>query len=324
MQSNEVATTASSSSPDKGTFKYDFKDVILYALSLGVSTSDEKNLKFLYENHPEFSVLPSFGVIPGFGVVFNAVSSFNLPYNLQIDPAKILHGEHYLEIYKPFSASGNLNVKASLADVCDKGSGATLIINGIKISHFVYSSLKFKLIVELFDEKNEKVALNQFVIFAVGNGNFGGPRESDKMIKVSTKKFDRKPDKSLEDKTTVDQAALYRLNGDLNPLHIDPSFSQILGFDKPILHGLCSFGYAVKHIIQAYCGNDVSLFKSVKVRFAKPVMPGQTIQTNMWQESNRVYFECKVVETQTVVISGAYAELHSLKQGEAVSLNFFD
>ena len=90
-----------------------------------------------------------------------------------------------------------------------------------------------------FNEKNEKVALNQFVTFLVGSGNFGGKRNSDLQIPVNTtKKFDRKPDKTIEEKTSIDQAALYRLNGDLNPLHIDPSFSAILGFNKPILHGL--------------------------------------------------------------------------------------
>jgi 3-hydroxyacyl-CoA dehydrogenase/3a,7a,12a-trihydroxy-5b-cholest-24-enoyl-CoA hydratase len=121
----------------------------------------------------------------------------------------------------------------------------------------------------LLNEKKELVALNQFVTFSVGSGNFGGKRDSDELIKVSTKKFDRKADKSVEEKTTVDQAAIYRLNGDLNPLHIDPSFSAILGFKKPILHGLCSFGFAVKHVIQTYCNNDVKLFKSVKVIFFK-------------------------------------------------------
>lgn len=152
-------------------------------------------------------------------------------------------------------------------------------------------------------------------------GNFGGKRDSDKQIKANTtKKFTRKPDQTKSEKTSADQAAIYRLNGDLNPLHIDPSFSAILGFDKPILHGLCTFGFAVKHILAAYCDSDASCFKSVKVRFAKPVMPGQTIQTNMWLEKEgeeyKVYFECRVVETGIVVISGAYVTLHKIKQGE--------
>jgi len=297
--STEESTTESQSTEqnDKSAkYTYDFKNAILYALSLGVSTSNEKHLKFLYENHAEFSVLPGFGVIPAFATLFSDIASLKLPHDIQIDPAKILHGEHYLELYKPFSANGTLDLRSKLVDVLDKGSGATIIVN-----------------VELYDEKNEKVALNQFVTFLVGSGNFGGKRNSDLQVQVNTKKFDRKPDRTVEEKTSIDQAALYRLNGDLNPLHIDPSFSAILGFNQPILHGLCSFGIAVKHILDTYCDSDVSCFKSVKVRFAKPVVPGQTIQTNMWLEGNRVYFECKVLETNTVVINGAYADLNSVK-----------
>lgn len=247
-QQATASSTNSSQSNDDSRFSYDQRDVILYALSLGVSTSEEENLKFLYENHDSFCVLPSFGVIPAFKVLYSTVASLKLPNNLQIDPAKILHGEQYLELYKPLSTSGSFTMRTNLVDVLDKGSGATLIIN-----------------VELLNEKNEVIALNQFVTFAVGSGNFGGKRDSDKQFKVNTNKFDRKPDRVLQDKTTIDQAALYRLNGDYNPLHIDPAMSAILGFDKPILHGLCTFGFAVRHVLKAFCNNDVTLFKAVKV-----------------------------------------------------------
>lgn len=304
---NHCIDTASSSSTEQSRaekFTYDFKNTILYALSLGFTTSDKTNLKFLYENHEDFSVLPSFAVLPAFKNLFDKLSTLELPHGIKIDPAKVLHGEHYLEVFKPFASSGTLDIKTELVDVLDKGSGASLILN-----------------VELFNESGEKVALNQFVTFLVGSGNFGGKRDSDKLVKVnSTKKFDRKPDHVKTEKTTVDQAAIYRLNGDLNPLHIDPSFSAILGFDRPILHGLCTFGFAVKHILAAFCDSDVSCFKSIKVRFAKPVLPGQTIQTNMWleKETKKVFFECKVVETNTVVISGAYVELHKVKGSDNV------
>ena len=111
------------------------------------------------------------------------------------------------------------------------------------------------------------MAFNQFVVFLVGSGNFGGKKDSDKQIKPNTtKKFDRAPDAVKEEKTSPDQAALYRLTGDLNPLHIDPMISSVLGFERPILHGLCSFGFAVKHILEAFCDSDVSSFKSVKVK----------------------------------------------------------
>jgi hypothetical protein len=126
--SSDAAESKSAVGDDK--FRYDFKDAILYALSLGVGTANEKNLKFLYENHSDFSVLPSFGVIPAFAILTNFTASQKLPYDIQIDPAKILHGEHYLELYKPFKTSGTLTLKPSLVDVLDKGSGAALIING--------------------------------------------------------------------------------------------------------------------------------------------------------------------------------------------------
>jgi 3-hydroxyacyl-CoA dehydrogenase/3a,7a,12a-trihydroxy-5b-cholest-24-enoyl-CoA hydratase len=283
-------------------FNYTYKDAILYALSIGVSTNNENNLKFLYENHAEFSIFPMYAVMPAFFILSSSLQAFLRDIEQKINPSKVLHGEHYLELFAPLKPEDSLEVRASLVDVLDKGSGASLIIN-----------------VELINDKKVRVALNQFVTFFPGDGNFGGKRDSDKMIKVSGKKFDRSPDRSVEEKTCSDQAALYRLNGDFNPLHIDPAFSSKLGFDKPILHGLCTFGYAVKHVLNAYCHDDVALFKAVKVRFVKPVLPGQTIQTNMWleredEESDQVvYFECRVLETHSVVLSAAYVTLHAIK-----------
>ncbi len=229
-------------------------------MSIGYTTTDPHHLKFLYENHENFAILPQFGVIPAFGNLLEIIQTIKLPYCIQVDPSKILHGEQYLQVFKSFSSSDTLRVVTDIVDVLDKKTGAVLIIN-----------------CELFNVSGEKVALNQFVIFLVGSGNFGGKNDSDKQVKInSTKKFTRNPDKIIIDKSHVDQAALYRLNGDLNPLHIDPSFSSILGFQKPILHGLCTFGFAVKHVLDAFCDSEASFFKSVKVRFAKPVISGQT------------------------------------------------
>ena len=112
-------------------FQYDFKNVILYALSLGYSTSDNKNLKFLYENHEDFCVVPSFGVIPAFANLYEKFTTMKLPHNIQLGTNNLLHGEHYLELYKPLSTSGTLSIQSNLVDVLDKGIGATLIINGI-------------------------------------------------------------------------------------------------------------------------------------------------------------------------------------------------
>ena len=154
----------------------------------------------------------------------------------------------------------------------------------------------------MFDESGAKIALNQFVTFLVGSGNFGGKRDSDKQIKVSGKKMSRKPDQIRTEKTTVDQAALYRLNGDLNPLHIDPSFSGILGFDKPILHGLCTYGITCRAVLESYCDYDATKIVGHDVRFSSPVFPGETIVTRMWKDANVVSFEASVKERPGVTV----------------------
>jgi 3-hydroxyacyl-CoA dehydrogenase/3a,7a,12a-trihydroxy-5b-cholest-24-enoyl-CoA hydratase len=122
----------------------------------------------------------------------------------------------------------------------------------------------------------------------------------------------RKPDTQVEQKTREDQAVLYRQgSGDLNPLHVDASFAAIMGFKKPILHGLCSLGFSVRHVIDTFMGGDHTAFKAVKVRFSKPVIPGQTLVTEMWRgDNNRVHFQTRVKETGDLVITNAYVDFN--------------
>ncbi|KAM6301629.1 LOW QUALITY PROTEIN: peroxisomal multifunctional enzyme type 2 [Podargus strigoides] len=152
------------------------------------------------------------------------------------------------------------------------------------------------------------VCYNQFSLFFVGAGGFGGKRTSEK-AKVTVNPPRRPPDAVISDVTTADQAALYRLSGDWNPLHVDPSFAALGGFEKPILHGLCSFGFAARNVLKQFANNDVNRFKAIKVRFAKPVFPGQTLQTEMWKEGNRIHFQTKVKETGEVAITGGYVDI---------------
>ncbi|XP_008627401.1 PREDICTED: peroxisomal multifunctional enzyme type 2 [Corvus brachyrhynchos] len=219
--------------------------------------------------------------------MFDGVPS--LP-GLNIDLAKMLHGEQYLELYKPLPTSGQLTSVSTVADILDKGSGAVLLID-----------------VNTYCGK-ELVCYNQFSLFFVGAGGFGGKRTSEK-AKLTANPPKRPPDAVISDVTTADQAALYRLSGDWNPLHLDPSFAALGGFKKPILHGLCTFGFAARNVLKQFADNDVNRFKAIKVRFAKPVYPGQTLQTEMWKEGNRIHFQTKVKETGEVAIAGGYVDI---------------
>ncbi|XP_040277610.1 peroxisomal multifunctional enzyme type 2 [Bufo bufo] len=274
------------------TAKYQYSSIhpILYALGVGMSTKDPDHLKFLYERSEDYSCLPTFGVIPAQAAILGGALS-SVP-GLHIDLTQMLHGEQYLEVYKPIPTSGEMRLEATVADILDKGSGAIILLD-----------------VHTYCDE-ELICYNQFSLFVVGGGGFGGKRSSTK-IKATANAPNRPPDVVASDVTTVDQAALYRLSGDWNPLHIDPSFAAMGGFDRPILHGLCTFGFSARNVLKHFANNDVTKFKAIKVRFVKPVMPGQTLQTEMWKEGNRIHLQTKVKETGEIAIAGAYIDLTS-------------
>ncbi|XP_006010793.1 peroxisomal multifunctional enzyme type 2 isoform X2 [Latimeria chalumnae] len=269
-------------------YSYTTLQPILYALGVGMSTSDPDHLKFLFEGNEEFCCLPTFGVIPPQAAIMDGALA-SVP-GLNMDLTRLLHGEQYMDLYKPLPSSGKLTSQATVADVLDKGSGAVVLLDV-----FTYNG-------------EDLLCFNQFSLFIVGAGGFGGKRRSDK-VKVTVNPPNRPPDAVMTDGTSVNQAALYRLSGDWNPLHIDPSFAALGGFKKPILHGLCSFGFAARHVLKYYANNDVSKFKSIKTRFVKPIIPGQTLQTEMWKEGSRIHFQTKIKETGEVSLAGAYVDL---------------
>uniref|UniRef100_A0A674B944 Peroxisomal multifunctional enzyme type 2 n=1 Tax=Salmo trutta TaxID=8032 RepID=A0A674B944_SALTR len=281
-----MATAAVGQKLPESTFSYSHTQCILYALGVGMSTKDDHHLKFLYEGHEDFSCLPTFGVIPSQAAMMDGGLG-SVP-GLNFDFTRLLHGEQYLELFKLLPTSGTLTSQARIADVLDKGSGAVILLD-----------------VHTYSGK-ELVCYNQYSLFIVGAGGFGGKRTSDKAMVTRMAHPNRAPDAVMTDTTTRDQAALYRLSGDWNPLHIDPSFAAMGGFKSPILHGLCSFGFAARHVLKQYANNDASRFKSIKVRFVKPVLPGQSLQTEIF---------IMVKESGAVVLSGAYVDLHAAADG---------
>jgi multifunctional beta-oxidation protein len=266
-------------------YSYDDRDVILYNLSLNAKRTQ---LPLVFENDENFQVLPTFGVVPYFSAV--------APYELSdivpnFNPMMLLHGEQYLEIRKfPIPTQAKTVSYPQLIEVVDKGNA------GVVTTGTVTKDAK----------TGEDIFYNESTVFIRGSGGFGGPKKgtnrgASTAVHTAPK---RAPDAVVEEKTTEDQAALYRLNGDRNPLHIDPEFSKVGGFKDPILHGLAFFGFSGKHIVQTY-----GQFKNIKVRFAGVVIPGQTLVTEMWKEGNKVIFQTKVKETGKLCIAAAAAEL---------------
>jgi len=281
-----AAIEKAKSAKAKGTeFTYDDREVILYNLSLGAKRTQ---LPLVFEGNDDFQVLPSFGVVP----YFNAVAPFSMDDIVpNFSPMMLLHGEQYLEIRKfPIPTKAKTLSYPSLVEVIDKGKAGVVVTGTVTKDA----------------NTGEDLFYNESTTFIRGSGGFNGPKKGGNRGRATTvyQLPKRAPDSIREEKTSEDQAALYRLNGDRNPLHIDPEFSKVGGFKDPILHGLCFFGFSCKHIVETY-----GLFKNVKVRFAGTVIPGETLATEMWKEGSTVIFQTKVKETGKLCIAGAGAEL---------------
>jgi 3-hydroxyacyl-CoA dehydrogenase/3a,7a,12a-trihydroxy-5b-cholest-24-enoyl-CoA hydratase len=273
---------------------YDERDVALYALGVGAAKdpTDERDLALVYElSGRGMKVLPSFGVLPAINMVFSqakqGVSAPGLKYGLD----RVLHGEQYTELKRPLPSKAKLVTRGTIKSIYDKGKGA--VVN----TDFV-----------TYDEHGDELIRNEMATFVRGAGGWGGERGPSADVNGPP---DRAPDKVVEDRTSENQALLYRLSGDWNPLHADPAFAKAFGFARPILHGLCFFGFATRHVAQAFApdGNP-DFVRSIRVRFTSSVLPGQTLITEMWKESDtRIVFRCRVKETGEICISSAAIEL---------------
>ena len=273
---------------------YDERDLSLYALGIGAARDpmDSKELAYVYELGGGFQAFPTYGVMPQMNAMLQLAKQGKSPLpgmNFGFD--RLLHGEQYTEIRRPLPAHAKLKHTFSLKHAYDKAPNAVVT--------FAISST---------DESGEELIYNEMTAFVKGAGGWGGERGASGDINTPPA---REPDAVIEEKTDINQTLLYRLSGDWNPLHADPAFAQAFGYERPILHGLCTFGYCGRHVIKAFCNNDGRYFKSIKVRFAKSVFPGETLVTRMWKEADeRIVFETSVKERNEVVIKSAAIELY--------------
>ena len=253
------------------------KDALLYAVGVGAGLDE---LQFTTENTKGVAqrVLPTFAVIiGGGGIPIHKIGDFN--------QALMVHGEQQIELYGEIPPSGEIESTGKIVGIWDKGSAA---------------------IVEM-ESESQNVATGKplfktrSALFLRGEGGWGGGRGQTGKVPFPTEE----PTHSVTYKTRDDQALTYRLSGDRNPLHSDPSFAAMGGFEKPILHGLCTYGFTGRALLHSLCHGDPSRFKSMKGRFSKPVVPGDELTVSIWVDGNTARFRtsnqnCDVVLDQGV------------------------
>lgn len=236
---------------------WDNKDCMLYALGVGAGTEE---LAFTTENtrDVELQALPTMAVILG-GGGFGALRSIG-----DFNPAMLVHGEQRIELFAPIPAAGTVSNVGEITAIWDKGKGAVV-----------------ELAVTATDTATGNALFTStMALFIRGEGGFGGERGPSGPRNVAP---ERACDHEVSQSTSPDQALLYRLSGDRNPLHSDPSFAAMGGFDRPILHGLCTYGFAGRALLHSLCGGEPARLTSMEGRFSASVFPGEQLTTRIWR-----------------------------------------
>jgi acyl dehydratase len=270
-------------SSEPSVHEFTWRDAVLYALGVGAKRSE---LDYLYEGRGP-KVLPSFAVVPKFGPMLELLARTG--GNL----AMIVHGGERVRVHEPLPPAGRLKTTVALRGVYDLRRLAQVLVDS-----------------RTTDLGGRLLAETTSSILFRGEGGFGGDPRPKEPAAVERPR-DAAPTFSVEEETTEEQALLYRLSGDHNPLHADPAFAREVGFEKgPILHGLCTFGFMVRHVARAACGGDAARIREVEAQFRRPVWPGDTLVTEGWQVTPTAFaLQVKVRQRDEVVISGAWATL---------------
>jgi len=264
----------------EGRYSYTKDQVILYHLGVGAGNppTDKNELEYCYEKN--LKVLPSFGVIPTFGAMGGLGSVPGLKFNY----ALLLHGEQDLVIHQPIPPEAKVTNRAKVAELWDKGKACLCVLQ-----------------VDTSDESGRPLFTNRFGLFLRGEGGFGG----EPGPKAGNVAPERAPDGVIESRSLPQQALLYRLSGDKNPLHADPEFAKMGGFDRPIIHGLCSYGIVCKAVVDGVLGGDVSKVARYQARFAGVAFPGETYHVSWWREGKQILIQAKSKEREAAIISNA-------------------
>ncbi|GJM12847.1 MAG: enoyl-CoA hydratase [Pseudohongiella sp.] len=262
---------------------YSSKDCMLYALGvgMGIDPLDEESLRFVYEEN--LKVLPSQSVMmahPGFWAKENDTG---------LDWVKVLHAGQEIIMHRPIPNEATVEAKTRITRITDKGERVGALI----ISDRVVSDVA----------TGEEICTLVTTILARGDGGFGGERKATPKTDLIPSTA---PDIVCDLPTLPQQALIYRLSGDFNPLHASPAVAINAGFKAPILHGLCTLGVATHALVKSCCDYDTSRFKRMRLRFSAPVYPGETIRTEIWHSGKEIAFRCKSVEQDKIVINNGY------------------
>lgn len=262
------------------------EDVILYNLALGAGNppTDPRELSYAYEG--DLVAIPTFGTIPPFGMIMSMAGVDGLDINL----SQILHGEQELTVHRAIPTSGEVTQHGRVAAIYDKGKGALAVIE----------------VVSVLNKTGEELFTNRASIYIRGEGGFGG----DPGPKATGIPPNREPDHVVESPTLPQQALLYRMvSGDKNPLHADPGFAAFAGFERPILHGLCTYGIVAKAVVDHALEGQAGRLQTYAARFSGHVFPGETLITSIWSEDGGLVVSARAAERDAKVLSNASVSL---------------
>jgi acyl dehydratase len=261
-------------------FAYGDREVMLYAygIGMGADPTDERELAFVNEaaaTPRPLKVVPTFASVAAWGAT---------PGEMNLNRMMVVDGERDITFHAPLEVAAKLRVDSRVLAVFDKGKDKGAVIRHQTV---------------LKNEKGEALATLVASRFARGDGGFGGHSDGQpEPHPVPT----RSPDKSIDISTRPDQALIYRLCGDRNPLHSDPEFARRAGFPRPILHGMCTFGITCRGILQTYADFDPSAFRRHAARFSAPVYPGETVTIDLWKDGDVISFQARVKARNAIVI----------------------